>query len=221
MKKTLLLMTFVLGASYSALASPCAMDPLAVYDATGFSCTIGDITFSDFQYTPTSTGGAVVPTDAGVEVTPTTTMGGDSGFEFAAGWSAGPGSAIDSLIQYTATCNGCDFTDLSLIIAGAGATGNSFVNVAETTPTPAESLEAGVAGGGSPVLSDSVTFGPVATLQLSKDVHVNGGSTGFGAQVSEVTNLFSQGSTVPEPSSLILCTGLLCLLPIARRKFGV
>jgi hypothetical protein len=61
----------------------------------------------------------------------------------------------------------------------------------------------------------------VETLQLSKDVHVNGGSTGFGAQVSAVTNLFSQSSTVPEPSSLILCTGLLALLPIARRKFGI
>ena len=37
-------------------------------------------------------------------------------------------------------------------------------------------------------------------------------------QVSSVTNLFSTIAT-PEPSLLILCTGLLGLVPFARRKF--
>jgi hypothetical protein len=67
--------------------------------------------------------------------------------------------------------------------------------------------------------SDSETFAPVGTLNLTKDILLNGGTTGFGSAVSEVDNFFSTNktTTTPEPSLLFLCAGALCLLPVARK----
>ena len=48
MKKLLLLIPLVLGVSSSAWAAACASDALSVYEGAGFSCTIGDLVFSNF-----------------------------------------------------------------------------------------------------------------------------------------------------------------------------
>lgn len=214
MKKILLTTMFVLGLCGSVRAAVCPMSSLATYDAGGFTCNIGDLDFSNFVYTPT---GVNPPLDT--EVTVKTISGTESGFEFVSGWAAGPNTFEDSLIQYTVTCDQCQITDLVLKDAGAGASGgNGFVNVTETTPTPAETLTVGAAGSTFIPIA-SVTFSGVTTLDLSKDIHVNGGTQGVGAQVSSVTNLFSTNQTMtPEPSLALLCAGFLCLLPVAKRK---
>jgi len=218
MKKTLLLITFALGLSYSAFAGPCVTATLAVYDVSGFSCTFGDLTFSDFSYTPS---GAIIIPEGSVTVTPVTS-GGETGFRFNAPWFApSDGSTLDSFINYTATCDStCSIDDWVLTIAGVSAPGNAVVNVAETSPQLTTSLSAGSAGGVNK-LTDSGTFAPVGSLTVSKDILIYGGvsSTGIIAQVSAVTNLFSTTSTVPEPSLAIVCLGLLGLVPVARRKF--
>jgi hypothetical protein len=223
MKKSLLILLLLMCASLLVQAGPCVTGNLSSssYGNSTFSCSIDGLTFSNFHYLPTATN-TVVPDGAGVTVNPIPT-GTEIGLQFAAGWGAGPGAEEDSLIEYTATCNGCLISDVVLLIAGAGASGNSFVNVAETSSAPPIDLVTGVTGLGVSSFSDMTTLSPpVSSLDLSKDIHVNGGTTGFGAAVSSVSNLFSLTTTTmtPEPSLLVVCAGILALIPVARRRFS-
>ncbi len=226
MKKTLLLISFAFGLGSSAWASTCMSGTLAVYDASGFTCSLGDLTFSDFAYIPASSGGAVAPTDAGVTVTPITTgptgFTTDTGLLFTAAWLASSGQTVDSSISYdVSTSNPGGITDLAEVIVG-GALGDGAASVAETgaIPPAAPSILLDTAfssGFNSP--SDEVTFPPAESLSLTKDIALVGGTAGS-AHVSDVYNLFSEGTmtTTPEPSLVILCAGFLGLVPIARRK---
>jgi hypothetical protein len=215
MKKTLLMTILVSGLCFSLQAAPCATDKLSAYTAGGFSCNIGDLDFSNFSYHPTGTN---TPSAANVEVDPTI-IGVESGFEFFAGWSALPGDVQDSAIKYTVTCDGCSITDLVLSMGGNGVSGDSIINIAESSGGAEPPL---VVGQSSTLLipSASETFAPVTTLNLTKDILLNGGTTGFGSAVSEVDNFFSTNTTTtmtPEPSLMFLCAGALCLLPVARK----
>jgi hypothetical protein len=223
MKKTLLLIPLVFGASYSAYAGACpTTDTLAYYLSPSFTgCTVGDFTFTDFSYSSATV-------DPGsIAVTPATAPG-ESGLEFSNFWAAAPGFSQDSLIDFTVTCtDGCLIDDVVLEAGGVDATTpGSIADVAETSPAlMGTSLSAGAAYGSPTTLMDSdTTFMPVNSLTVNKDIGVLGGETGtmigHGAQISDVTNLFSTAaSTVPEPSLAILCVGLLGLLPLARRRF--
>jgi len=214
MKKTLLMTILVSGLCYSLQAAPCATGNMATYIVSGFSCNIGDLDFSNFSYHPT---GINTPTAANVEVDPTV-MGLESGFEFFAGWSALPGNVQDSAIKYKVTCDGCSITDLVLSMEGNGVNGDGVINIAESSGGAEPPL---VIGQSSTTLipSASETFPPVTTLNLTKDILLNGGTTGFGSAVSEVDNFFSTNKTTmtPEPSQIFLCAAALCLLPVARK----
>ena len=225
MKKTLLLITFVFGVSYSAFATPCMSDTLADYVTDG-SCTFDGLTFSGFIYT--ASGSNPVP-DGSINVTPVD-EGGEIGLQFSAigagpAVGSGPDLTATSVIQFaatvdSATCPGCAIDDLVLTQAGASAGPGGYVNVTETSSVLPGSLVVGA----SPtvtILSDSATFSPTNTVSVTKSIMIDGGtSAGLGSQDGLVTNLFSlTTSPVPEPSLLILFTGLLALIPFARRKF--
>jgi hypothetical protein len=220
MKKTLLLIPFVFGLSSLAWSGTCVSDPLSDYDAPGFSCTLGDLTYSDFNYIPTDSGGALSPPASGVTVTPITTgFGSDIGLEFTAAWLVASGQTIDSSISYdVSTTNPVGITDLFLYVVG-GAGGDGVASVAEGSLTPPESLYTEFASG-TTINSASASFSPVGSLSLTKDIGLSGGSGPGGAHISDVYNLISEGtSTVPEPPLAILCIGLLGLVPMARSKF--
>jgi len=214
MKKTLLMSTLISGLCFSLQAAPCATDKLSAYTVSGFTCTIGGLDFSNFSYHPT---GANTPTAGDVEVDPTT-IGTESGFEFFAGWSALTGKVQDSAIKYTVTCDGCSITDLVLSMEGEGASGDSIVNIAESSGGVEPPLLVGESST-SLISSASETFAPVGSLSLTKDILLNGGTTGFGSAVSEVDNFFSTKRTTmtPEPSLMFLCAGVLFVLPVARK----
>jgi|ERR1035441_2183472 hypothetical protein len=213
MKRTLLMTLFVFGLCLAVQAGPCTTAALSVYDAGSFTCNIGALDFSNFSYHPT---GINTPSDLNVEVDPIT--GVESGFEFFAGWSAGAGNVQDSAIKYTVTCDGCSITDLVLSMEGAGASGDSFLNIAETSGGVEPGLLIGQSTSTS-IVSETEIIPPVGTLNLTKDILLNGGTTGFGAGVSQVNNFFSttQTTMTPEPSLLLLSAGLLGLLPVARK----
>jgi hypothetical protein len=220
MKKTLLLTLSVFAASaVSASANTCTSDPLSIYDAPGFSCTLGDLTLSDFVYTPVSFGGAVVPADTTIDVTPITSSTGD-GLDVTATvpWTVDPGQLDQSSLTYdVSTSNPGGLTDLYLALAG-GFTGNGSASVTEDTGSAGLFTDY---SSGINIPNDSATFSPVGTLSVKNGINLVGGSGGSGAEVSGFLNLFSEGSTAttPEPPLSLLCLGALAFVPLARRKF--
>jgi hypothetical protein len=218
MKKTLLLFSLFACFSCVVQAGTCVGGFLDTYTAAGFSCVFDGITFSNFQYDPTASGGAVTPDAHGVSVNPET-IGSEGGFLFTGGFLVGPGEVEDSTITYTATCVGCLIDDLVLIMGG-GASGTGLASVSETSTsvTPNVNLLTGES-----ILSDMTTFTTgVGSITLTKDIGVSGGTDGF-AHISAVTNLFSTNTTTtmtPEPALGLLCVGLLGMVPVARRKLG-
>jgi PEP-CTERM motif len=214
-------------------ASNCPVTTLDAYLGSGYSCGIGDKTFSNFLYTGTSTPAGFAIPASGVGVTPITTPG-NPGFQFSAGWFASTSSGImeqDSLIQYTANVNqgGALITDLSLSIGGVGWTGTGSVVVDETACLGAVfpscsggqviTLNVFDSSAGSK-LFDSASFAGVSEVDLEKDIEVVAGSNGS-ASVSLVTNQFSEGQ-VPEPGSLVLFgTGIVGIAGLLRRKLNI
>lgn len=222
MKQILLLIPIALGVGSTAWASTCASGALSTYDASGFTCTLGDLTFSDFHYVGASSGGGIDPGDAGITVSPVTSgFGSETGLLFTAAWLASEMQTIDSSISFdVSTTNPGGITDLELNVVG-GAAGTGAASVAEVSFAPPVSLFTQFSGSSS-IPTDMTTFPPssVFSLHLNKDIGLAGGTTTrSGAHVSDVYNLFSEGTTTmtPEPSLLLLCVGLLGFVPVARK----
>lgn len=210
MKKLFLLTPLLLGVGASAWASSCTSEALSVYEVSGFSCTVGDLAFSNF-------------TSSGVDETTTTVSdvtGPESGLNFAVDLAAvGPGSEA-AAIGYMITCDACTLDDWALETGGAGSVGEGGVSVVEfSTPGVLDQFTQGPAN--VTTGTGFATFPPETSLSVGTSIALGGGIAGTVTTLGSVTNLFSitSNSTVPEPSLLILCAGLLGLLPLARRRF--
>lgn len=210
MKKLLLLIPLIVGMGSSAWASTCTSEALSIYEGAGFSCNIGDLVFSNF-------------TSSGVDTSTTVgdVTGPESGLNFGVDLTAvGPGNET-AAIGYLVTCDMCTIDDWELQTAGAGSTGAGAVSVVElSTPGVLNQFTQGPAN--TTTGTGSATFSPAdSSLSVTTSMVLGGGPTGTVTLLGSTTNLFSltPNSTVPEPSSLALCAGLLCLLPFARRKF--
>ncbi len=231
--QVLMVVACVFALSGAVFADSCPAATLDNYLGSGYSCGIDDKTFSNFQYSYSSNPGGFGIPPGGVAVTPITTPG-NPGLQFSAGWFASTGSGIleeDSLIQYQVDVNpgGNLITDLSLSIAGGGFSGTGAVFVDETaclgavlpacTGGEIVTLSVYDSSAGSK-LFDEVTFAGVSEISLAKDITVQAGTDGS-ARLSLVTNQFSEGGQVPEPSSIALFgTGVLGLAGLLRRKLN-
>jgi hypothetical protein len=202
--------------SAAANAGACVTGTLASYEALGTTgCTIGDMTFFDFGWTPTETSGANAPSATIETATPH-----GFGFDFnGLFYATGADTSADAILSYTVkTTDGADTIDMATLLALGTGTTNDGVTEALcvggllTACPPGSNRSMAVTGNG---VADSVSFPGVNEVDVRKDISTIGSSLGT-ETLSSVTNIVDQ--PVPEPTSLaILVVSLLGL--VAFRRF--
>jgi hypothetical protein len=210
MKKSLMLITVLLGLSSFGWAGACGVSTLSIYDTPGFSCTIGDKTFSGFTY---SAGGSNPRQAAGIRVDVVAT-GPEQGLLFTSVWEASNGRTSTAVIGYTVTEVGKLLLDDAEL--GMSAFGHRDPTVNESAG--GASLFAFYDGSTNPPafrLDDFAKFPAVASLNVQDTLFVGG--TGKGR--TGITRVFNGFSEVPEPGTLTLFgSGLMALAGFARRR---
>jgi hypothetical protein len=207
-------------------------DPLSDYLVSGYSCTIGDKTFSDFTYT-SSASNAVQITASGITVdvlngvTPLDPTG-DIGLGFNASWVAsGANSFTDSVIGFVVTVNsGPLLIEDTGVAQLSGIYGDANASVVETAcgPAPCAPGPIGVITFDAPdpvgaLRTNDATFTAVPSVEVTKDITVQSDAPNGYAHMSFVADTFSQ-TEVPEPRaiSLLLTLGLVAGFAF-RKKF--
>jgi PEP-CTERM motif len=233
MKKASLVLAVVIACSVVGFAGSCPTTTYDQYLGNGFSCTIGDTTWSNFGYTGTSNPPGFQIPAGGVGVTPQT--GSNPGLMFSAGWLASTSTGVltqDSYFTFEISSS-TPLTDLTLAIAGASFIGTGEVIAAEQACLGG-TFANGVCSSGNVVsltvftdaagtqLSDTANFAGVSEIGIEKDLTVAAGTNGE-ATVSGLYNAVSEGSSsVPEPGTLsMLGLGGVALIGFARRKLNL
>ena len=184
----------------------------------GCSFTAGSITFTGaggLQFN--GIGSFTPPTAAGITVAPETLFG-LPGLRFSGGMSAGAGSSLDIVFDYTAASSGAPITDIHLTFNGA-FTGTGSAEVVETVrdAVTGEVLGQAHVTNPPPVLDIVINLSrPAASVLITKDILLRGGSAGS-ATISFVDQLITQG--VPEPASLLLIGTGLVAVALGRKRF--
>jgi hypothetical protein len=184
-------MSPILGAS-SALAAACATASVSVYEAAGFSCNVGPVTFSDINVVPTASGSGVVTLS---DFSPfTTVVDGVTEFGLELFYSSDtgttPGSTAD--VGWSYNVSGVpNLTDAFATFAGT-VTGTGVDTLSEVLSNGA-SLSLSAPG------STTATFSPIGALSVIKDQSDFAGGLGS-ADSSILGNAFSVAGA-PEPST--------------------
>ena len=224
---------FLLAVAFSSFASatilPCSSAALTVYDAAGFSCTEGILTYSNFTFSQIGTV-SPLPTAAAFTLTPVIATGAD-GFQIQGSFAAPANTTLDIAIGYTVTINPGVFLGGILSMSGFGASSGASVDIAESVcdgaafnamnvcPSPGVFKSLHVYDNSSGVVPmDSVMFSnSPTTLGIVKDINVRGGTDGS-AQVSLIDNISLFATGVPEPASYSLIGMGLIAFAFSTRK---
>jgi hypothetical protein len=230
MKRLLLLLCpllFLSTVSYGALCTNAGLDD---YLAAAFSCEIGDLLFSDFNYLPP----ANTPVDASsIGVTPS-----GSGFLFNGPWGVSGSEEMDFILGFRVTATKGVITGSQLRIGDPGGTvGAGAIRVTEqqclngtfgATGACSSGTEASLFAAVTPVTFqpfDEVTYASGATsVEVIKDIQLraNGGEAAFSLLYNTFTPDENGGGgpgAIPEPSTMVMLgTGMLVTAVALRRR---
>src|SRR3984957_394244 len=205
----LLGMSPLLGAS-SALAAACATASVSVYEAAGFSCNVGPVTFSDITVGATTSGSGVVALG---DFSPfTAVVDGVTEFGLHLSFASDTGTTPSSLADVALTFD----------VSGAPSLTDAFaVFAGTTTGTGTDDLSEVLSNGVSLTLnapgSTSAMFNAIQSLSVVKDQSDFAGSAGS-ADSSILGNAFSV-TAVPEPSTwAMMLAGFVGLGFLGYRK---
>ena len=209
MKKTLLLLGAMVIISSSMFAAACTNTTLDVLTTGGFTCTVDDKTFSNFQYTPLAGAPAASAVDANTSFSVTTQ---NFGWSFAGAFNGNFTLAYTVAVD-TAICSTCRIDSArEQIFAGQNPVGTQVVNVAE-----------GAFGTVSPnnaSLGDN-TKGMAIPLVISLTKTLTSANLTTGNSIVSIDSSVHQISGVPEPMTLsMMGIGLLGLGLLRRRQMG-
>ena len=206
---TLLGMSPLLGAS-SALAAACATASVGVFEAPGFSCNVGPVTFSDISVSSTVSGSGVVTLS---DFSPfTTVVDGVTEFGLNLSFASDTGTSAGSQADVALTFN----------VSGAPSLTDAFASFAGTTTgTGTDNLSDVLSNGVSLTLNapgaTSAMFSAIGSLSVVKDQSDFAGSAGS-ADSSILGNAFSV-TAVPEPSTwAMMLAGFVGLGFLGYRK---
>jgi PEP-CTERM motif len=194
--------------------------PQAVGTLSGsITCATNALTFSEFQFAASASGGATLPTPASINVTPLQTVGNE-GFSFNPAFSVSSNQTQDATIFFEVTAAPGDLISDLFIFFNGSSTGTGSTNFSETYCTISFSLGCttfSVPDAGQ--ISKHIDIAGVTHLFITKDFVATGGTNGT-ASISLVQNNYSNAT--PEPSALVLFgSGVLGLAGMIRRKLSI
>jgi hypothetical protein len=208
-----------------ASAAACAAGAYSTYNPQNpgvggsITCTIDNLSFSNFSFTGTAGGGANVPTAASINIIPITTPGNE-GFTFNPGFIEANGASQDVEVNFEVTAlNGAKITDLGIGFNGVASGTGSATSFSEQYCTGGFGTCNNIFAvtNPPPVLSQEINIPATSTLFVVKDVGATAG-TGGSASISAFANTFSQ-TEVPIPGALpLFATGLVGLWGLRRKR---
>ena len=200
-----LITTSFLGAPEAA-ALPCGTTTLDVWLAIpGFSCTVGNETFSGFTYSQGAFNGmnghSNVPASS-VGVGPATTTAGP-GLGFNAFWNNTGTTSADALLTFTVTATTPSITGFALLLDGVVGPVLDVASLSNSvTLSSTDNVE-----------HFSASFAPVASLFVTDDIGVNPGGT-----ISSVEKQFVPGPIVGAGLPGLIAAGVGLLALVRRRR---
>ena len=173
--------------------------PIATYTATGFSCMVGGIVFSNFTYSTPNTPVTVIPITTPLQ----------EGLEFDATWSVstnGPAVSLTSIIGFTLNAT---LENLQISFQGSSSGSGS------STLTETFNGNQLMATDPLPAFAGTFLFGPIdSPVIVTNTINVQAGGTAGTATVSKTFDNFIP----PEPIPFITVgVGLLGVGLLRRR----